>query len=292
MNRQHELAFLLESLRGGGTETERARWRALVAADGELATLESLVDWLSTGPTWNDHPTEEAHVSAMVLARAAEDGERLFLVPDLLAHLGRCDDCLDAFSAALHERVEAEGSGAAPRRRGLTLVGPWLAAAASLLFCVSLFWLNGDSGTAGSVRALAHIEPLPVKTLRSESSASEFDAAYARGLEHYAATEYAAALPFFARALALDGGRHEARLYLGSSLLLEGDAPRAAEALRRATDTSVVPAIRDEALWLLAQAYLRQNLPERALDALAARRPDAARHASATREQLEALRAR
>ena len=287
MSETHELQFLLESARGQGTAADRARWNALVATDGELRSLERLVSWLGTGPTWDDNPDDEEHLDPMVIARCAENTELLFREPGVLAHLGRCDECLELFEAALAERTHREETGPS----GVVRVGPWIAAAASILFLVAMVWLRGlDDDDGWSARALAQVEPLPVRTLRSPATEAEFDLAYAKGLEHYAAGDYALASTELERAIGIDPSRPEARLYFGSALLLEGNAERARIVLRPATDATVVAGIRDEALWVLAQACLYHGEPEAAIGALERRSATAARHLEATREQLDALR--
>lgn len=152
-----------------------------------------------------------------------------------------------------------------PLRRGRTMWGlAALAAAATIL--IAIF---NPGGQDGDLARLARIEPLPVHLTRGLADPGSFEEIRLRGLESYEARDYAGAREALRRAASMEPRQAEVVLYLGSATLLLGDAKEGFANLRHAAEIAEDPALREEALWQLANAALASG---RAGDAEAALR--------------------
>jgi hypothetical protein len=117
---------------------------------------------------------------------------------------------------------------------------------------------------AFSLAPLASIRALPVRVTREAFEAGSFDEARALGLSAYQGAAYDSAASQLRIALDQKPGDPEVSLYLGSAELLRrnpGAAMPPLETASRAKD----PAIQEEALWQLANAWLLANQGDDAL---------------------------
>ena len=124
------------------------------------------------------------------------------------------------------------------------------------------------AGEPFSLAPLASIGALPVRLTREAFEAGSFDEARTLGLAAYQGAAYESAASQLRIALDRRPGDPEVSLYLGSAELLRrnpGSAMPPLETASRAKD----PAIQEEALWQLANAWLLANQGD---DALAAGR--------------------
>jgi hypothetical protein len=207
------------------------------------------------------------HISADRIAELSNDGAK----PDAdeSSHLQRCSRCSDEVTelqeiAPLPEVARPASRGTrSPRMtprssRSSRSMGRWLApvavAAAVLLFLQP--WKAGDV----DLSSLVSLDALPVRITRDFPVDGSFEAIRREALENYRDTQWDAAEIKFREALVLREGDGEMRLYLGSAYLLNAKDLEALAPLRRAADDPQNPRIlRNEALWVLGNAYLAQN---------------------------------
>jgi hypothetical protein len=193
------------------------------------------------------------------------------------AHLAACDVCADDAFASADAAAVATGD-AARVVRGLA-VGPGLLArllrpfrdlarrphvlvpALTTAGAVGLLvlWRLGAPDPA----SLAIVEPAPYVPLAvRDAGAGDATALFHRGMERYAGGDWAAAATDLRGALAAaapplpPARRDQANVFLGVSLLLEGDVDAAVAPLE-AGARSELPVLADRARWYLAQAKLR-----------------------------------
>ncbi len=123
-----------------------------------------------------------------------------------------------------------------------------------------------------ALRDYAILEPMATSTYEVRAGAPAADELYHAAIDAYLDTRWADAASTLESALAVaadDWGRaDQARLYLGSSLLLDGRADVAAPVLELAV-SSPLPPIRERAAWQLVQARLILGDAEGARSALA-----------------------
>lgn len=120
--------------------------------------------------------------------------------------------------------------------------------------------------TQDRYRSLADLAPSPYypTALRGQGEADDL---FARAMDEYREGDYKGASRTLGRLLEEEGYNEKADLYLGISLLLSDEAPRAVPHLERAA-ASTSPQIREKALWYLAQASFLDEDPRAARDAL------------------------
>lgn len=160
-----------------------------------------------------------------------------------------------------------------------------LTALAALVAGVMVFWPGSDESSR--LADLARIEPLPVRLVRS-SATEAFEVARMSGLESYRDGAWVTAREHFSRALELLPEAPEILLYRGSAALLSGAVDVALTDLAAVVDgADANGAVREEARWQLAQAFLlagRSAQAETLLEELAA---EAGRRAADARSLLE-----
>jgi hypothetical protein len=171
--------------------------------------------------------------------------------------------------------------------RGLV---PALAVAGAVAFVVVARWTSPSPASLARIEPLAYV-PLPTRDARADDAESLFQ----RGMERYAKHEYIAAVELLRRSVAESAAPlrperlDQANLFLGVSLLLEGDAAVAIAPLE-SSSRSALPVLADRARWYLAQAKLLRGEVEpaaRLLEQLA----DSPGYAAQAGSQLERLRA-
>lgn len=154
---------------------------------------------------------------------------------------------------------EARREGATPWLRRL---GAWLhprvlvpvaLAAAAILLVVGL---PGDD----DLKRMAVLQPAPYARIEVRGADGGAEALFAEAMERYVAARYAEAAEGLDRALAAPDaeawpGAEQARLYLGVSRLLAGEAETALAPLDRVA-VSPQRALAERAHWYLAQAHL------------------------------------
>ncbi|HOX24866.1 MAG TPA: hypothetical protein PLL30_03760 [Candidatus Krumholzibacteria bacterium] len=199
--------------------------------------------------------------------------------PDLLLDL--YDSAADAqalardpgrFAQVMRAALRPPRSGLVERIRQPFRRGPrrWVLApvAAALALAVFLLVPGGDE----SLRSLAVLEPLPASRVEVRAGESQAEVAYGAALDLYRASRWRDATGAFQRSLdaadATWSRRDQARLYLGSSLLLAGRIEAAIPELA-AAGASPLPPVHERAAWQLAQAYLLLDDLARARETLA-----------------------
>ena len=177
-------------------------------------------------------------------------------------HLDVCERCSREIEVLRSvplpdEVVSALRVGRAPRRAESRswlsrAAGRWsvgvLAAAAAVVFFV------GPWRDAPDFSGLAVIEAMPVRVPRGGDAESTFEQARRAGLQAYSEGTWSTASAQL-RIAARENPTAEMHLYLGSALLLDGDAEAAVEPLAAAIETDDV-LLREEARWQLANAHL------------------------------------
>ncbi len=196
----------------------------------------------------------------------ALSGNRDTATPAEQQHLDTCESCrreLEWASAGEEDEMPGgEDVDENSRRRAvLSFARRWWPAvtvAAAAVIATVIFLPRGSRDPV-DYTALASIEPLPVRISRSAVEPGTFEAARLRGLELYRDGDYAGARAALEEALGLKPGDAEMLLYLGSSESLAGNFAHAATHLEAAVATADAPALREEALWQLANARLALN---------------------------------
>ena len=208
---------------------------------------------------------DEAHLAPESIAALA--GAPASIGTSERAHLDACGSCraeLALATSAVDEATwTAATAGTAPRRArrprstaGRLLRWAPLGAAAAVAFAL---WIGADD-----VGDLARIEELPVPVTRALDPSDDADLRRVEAFELYRSRDYAAA----AERLAEIAETAELRLYLGSARLLAGDTDGAIDVLEPLAADTDAGALRSEALWQLANAYLAADRPEPATGAL------------------------
>ncbi len=161
-----------------------------------------------------------------------------------------------AARSALADAKPRETVGLLHRLRGLLRVRVLVPVAVALAM---VFMVLGPDGGDKSVTDLAVVAPLHAtrQTVRADAPAAE--ARFRDAMDAYLDARWSDAAESLEEALAAGGDtwprRDQAHLYLGSSLLLDGQAEAATTALEEATSASVLP-VREQATWQLAHARL------------------------------------
>lgn len=149
--------------------------------------------------------------------------------------------------------------------------------------------------TTGGFSDLAQVEPLPYVQMSTRDGAeSEAERLFHEGMTEYVGGRYGKAALLLSRcveAAVRDGWEEidQARLYLGLSLLLSGDAPDAVPHLEEASQSPIRP-LAERSRWYLAQAALLQDDPATALGLLEALADGSPGYAQQAEKQLNALR--
>ncbi len=217
-------------------------------------------------------PADRARVEAALLADPVLLEELYDAAPEstlLLAQPGR-------FAAAAEAGLAAAGHGQPTGWQRLEAwLRPWVLIPATVVAALAVLVLWSGDG-ADPLSELAVIQPLPTMQVDLRNADTEADAEYRAGIEAYRAGDWSAAAVKFATAIGrAETGwprRHQAQLYGGSSLLLDGRARDALELLGEAA-ASPLPPIREQALWQTVQARLilgRTDAARKALATLAA----------------------
>jgi hypothetical protein len=152
--------------------------------------------------------------------------------------------------SGLHPTRDRKSRWAFSRGWGLGLVTAAVAVLAVLLML--------PDGTVDPERArgLARIEPIPVNITRSPVSPGSFEEARLIGLESYRDGDYGRAAERLDEAVDLRPDAAELYLYLGSAAMLDNDYEPATRYLQTCIERAGNDALRDEAMWQLANAYL------------------------------------
>lgn len=193
-------------------------------------------------------------------------------------------------------RFAAAAAAAAPARPSLLkrlaagLARPRALVPVGVAIALAFLVLSGGN----DLEKLAVLEPLQVTTVQVRAGAPASDTLYADALAAYQAQDWAASAASLRRALAAapDGWTRAdlARLYLGSSELLAGDAAAAEPELDAAAASTLAP-VRERALWHLVQARLLRA-DETAARAALALLADSPVYGARARELLAALDSR
>jgi len=148
-------------------------------------------------------------------------------------------------------------------------------------------FLVGPWRDATDLAQFAVMEAMPVRVPRGGEAESAFDQARRAGLRAYSEGIWSTAAAQL-RIAAREEPTAEIQLYLGSALLLDGDAEGAARALEDAITTDD-PLLRGEARWQLANAYLTLEDAEGARGQLELLAKDGDTRATAATSLLERL---
>jgi len=134
-----------------------------------------------------------------------------------------------------------------------------LVPAAAVALALVLVVLGPGRDGAG-LAELAVLEPLPTTEQQVRADAPAAELRFREAMGAYLDARWQDAAAGFAAALAAGGEdwhrRDQARLYRGSSLLLDGRPEAAATELEAAAEAPLLP-VREQATWQLAQARLR-----------------------------------
>jgi hypothetical protein len=174
----------------------------------------------------------------------------------------------EAARAGLRE-AGAAGPSWADRLRSLWRPRVVLPAVATALAVLAVVLAPGGGA---SLADLAVVEPMTVVRPAVRADEPAADMLMRAALDNYAAAAWPAAADGFQQALSAGGDQWrraaQARLYLGTALLMAGDAPAAIDPLRAATGSALTP-VREQAEWHLAQALLLTGDADGAADLLA-----------------------
>lgn len=201
-------------------ESERARFEQAALEDPDLQ--DELFDHASAAQALREDPARYA----AVLRAALRETE-----PSLAARVGA------RLRAALRPRV-------------------WVPVTVAAAAVLALIVLPGRD----DLRRLAVLEPAPYVQVDVRGAGSEAADLFAAAMVAYGESCWDAAAEGLDRALGVPdvgtwAGADQARLYLGVSRLLDGDAERALAPLRRASRSSQLP-VAERARWYLAQVHL------------------------------------
>lgn len=259
---------------------------------------------------------EDLHFTRSLRARAVEQGEgdailaSVHLLERRIAelsdrgmsptrheqrHLEVCERCSNELGVLASvplpdEVVSTLDVGRAPTREESTpwmtrAFGRWswgiLAAAAAVVFLV------GPWRDATDLGQFAVVEAMPVRVPRGGEAETSFEQARRAGLQAYSDGVWSTAAAQL-RIAAREDATAEVQLYLGSALLLDGDAESAIGPLESALSTDD-PLLREEARWQLANAFLSVGDADGAraqLETLAAEGAGRAAQAEALLEQF------
>lgn len=197
---------------------------------------------------------------------------------EAIAHAERCAPCRERMRecAAAHERTQARATRQFARRRPARAWAPLLAAAAGLV----VVFVSGAllfAPTRRPVRIATALLPAPdASILTRDGGDSLDDGSVVPGLEAYRRADYAEARRLLETAHASGPLEQVRRLYLGNSLLQQGDARGAIRTLR-SVDRSLVPEPwLGEMDWSLAVALatMGDRAPAESLRRILAERPD------------------
>jgi len=208
-------------------------------------------------------------------------------------HFDRCPDCRAEVDWARSLPSEADAlveERSAPHRR--TPIAWWWPALGLATAAVALALLFFLPRPAKDLGRLARIEPLPVEVTRDAGDGGALARQRRRGLELYAAGDYSAARDSLLEALQ-HGTDDAVSLYLASSELLLGMREAALDRLRPLSQRASDGALREEALWQLANAALVAGSiaeSERTLRELVAMGDYHATDAAALLDRIEAAR--
>lgn len=157
-------------------------------------------------------------------------------------------------------RFAAAAAAATPARPSLLsrlgdLLRPRALVPAGVAIALAFLVFSGGN----DLENLAVLEPLQVTTVQVRAGSPDSDTLYADALAAYQAEDWAASAATLRRALdtAPDGWARAdlARIYLGSSEMLGGDAAAAESPLHAASASTLAP-VRERALWQLVQVRL------------------------------------
>ncbi len=138
---------------------------------------------------------------------------------------------------------------------------------------------------------VARLEPIPVEWPRGSDAGSGFEGYYRRGLQLYAAGDYAAAVTELQHAAELEPTHEAVYLFYGSAVLLAGQLETALPLYRRAVENSRSPALIEECNWQLANALLAAADTPAALSLLREIAADGGARSMAARRLLEEITA-
>jgi tetratricopeptide (TPR) repeat protein len=137
-------------------------------------------------------------------------------------------------------------------------LGRWLAPVAAA--AAVLLFLQPWKADTRDLSSLVNRDALSVRITRDFPVDGSFEAIRRQALENYRDAKWSDAELKFHEALVLREGDGEMRLYLGSTYLLSAKYQEALAPLRLAADDNQNPRVlRNEALWVLGNAYLGQN---------------------------------
>jgi hypothetical protein len=198
-------------------------------------------------------------------------------------HLERCEMCREELEwmRSLPAEEQARRAKVVPLHRHR---GAWLLLAATVAALV--LW---PRGTERDFSRLARLEPIPVQLTRDVPT-GPFEQERVAGLERYSNSDWAGAREAFTRALQVQPGSEEIRLYLGSAELLDGEVAAAVDRLHGLAEDAADPRIRVEARWQLANGLLLAGREPEAVELLEDLAAGEGRRAGPARELLERVR--
>ena len=168
---------------------------------------------------------------------------------------------------------------------------PWLRLMAAVLVIavipVGLIWMQG--GADSDLSGLVELRPLPVRTQRDVPPPGSFEESRALALEAYSGATYDTAAEHFRQALSLSPDNTEILLYFGSAELLGGNAEAATPFLHRCESLATDSTIKDEVIWLAANADLLLGLNDDARQRLQSLASRPGRRSEAAKALLERM---
>lgn len=177
------------------------------------------------------------------------------------------------------------------RKSSRSLIRGWglgLATVAAAVLIV-LFVIPRGSIEPERAAGLAHVAPIPVNITRSSAPPGSFEEVRMKALEAYRDADYDLAVELLGQAVDERPDATELILYLGSAAMLTGDYGSATRHLQVCIQRASNDALRDEALWQLANAELAGGKVDAARDTLKRVRDAGGNHAEDATRLLSEL---